>query len=426
MTRVRSRAFAALCTLVAGLSAAIAFPAPASAAGESLYVEVVCVSPPLVGTSWQAHFRVLNPTASTVVVPFGADNMFSPGTPIRGQETAYAPGWTSFATTFTQAEALASWTVGDRTATADQSSTPCVDIYSGVGIGGRPAVGNVLTMAGERVQFAVYGWSETLQWFEGCDTAEPVQVGTGRTYTVHESNLGKRIGATITYSNGDHGAATSSTCGPNATVGARPAADVAPVIEGTVKVGEPLSLSSGSWTGTSPVTETVEWEVCGATCVAVGSDATYTPDADDVGKSVRATVTGTNTFGSATVSTAAVGPVPGPPAGPAVLKVNVARLDLGKATVGKTGPLRTVRITNGGASSLVVRSIGVTGKHRKDVVVTTTCPGDTLAPGASCTVTLRLKPTAAGRRTASLVVTSTAPGGSRTVALVGQGVRPKR
>jgi hypothetical protein len=82
-----------------------------------------------------------------------------------------------------------------------------------------------------------------------------------------------------------------------------------------------------------------------------------------------------------------------------------------------------VRISNVGGTPLVVQSIGVSGKHRKDVVLTTTCPGDTLAPGASCSVKLRLKPAAAGRRTAALVVTSTAPGGPAQVALIGRGVK---
>ena len=72
----------------------------------------------------------------------------------------------------------------------------------------------------------------------------------------------------------------------------------------------PLSLSAATWAGTTPIVESVGWEVCdAATCVPAGSGPAYTPDADDVGRSVRAVVTGTNRFGSASASTAAVGPV---------------------------------------------------------------------------------------------------------------------
>jgi hypothetical protein len=424
MTRIRARALvgaALLATVGSGLVAL-----PASAAGSGLYVELECVSAPLGDeTTYLAQFRVLNPGTGTVAVPSGDDNRFSPDPADVGQPTSFNPGWTQFETTFA-ADGSAAWTLDGATVTATASSPACEYVYSGPFVIGTPAIGSTLTMAGERVALAVNGYNVIYQWWRDCD-GTPEQVATGPQYVVQPSNVGERLGATITYQHGTHGIVLSSTCGPEATAGAVPASSAARSVVGTPKVGVPLSLSAATWAGTTPIAESVGWEVCdAATCVPAGSGPAYTPDADDVGKSVRAVVTGTNRFGSASATTAAVGPVIGPP-GPApaaaALRLSTARVDLGKVKVRTPGKARTVLISNRGGTSLVVRSVGVTGKHRRDVVVSTTCPGDTLAPGASCAVTLRLRPAAAGRRTAALVVTSTAPGGPARSALTGRGVK---
>jgi len=523
MTRTRARALvgaALLATVGSGLVAL-----PASAAGSGLHVELECVSAPLDDeTTYLARFRVLNPGSGTVNVPAGEGaNDFLPTSDV-GQPTSFNPGWTTFETTF-PAEGSVAWTLDSATATATAAAPACEYVYSGPFVIGTPSVGSTLTMAGERVDFAGEGYYDVLyQWWRDCD-GTPEQVATGPQYVVQPANVGERLGATITYRHGTHGIVLKSTCGPDATAGAAPVSSAAPSVVGTPKVGVPLTLSAATWAGSTPIGESVRWEVCDAvTCVPAGSGPAYTPDADAAGKSVRAVVTGTNGYGSGSATTAAVGPVvsdvapsvaphsesvahvvglprtgsvlsiasgswsgtapiaetvswescdatacrtvgtgptyaplvadlgrslravvtatnvagartvttpavgpvdapPGPAPAAAALKLSTTRLDLGQVKVRKAGKARTVLISNGGGTPLVVQSVGAAGKQRKDVVLTTTCPGDTLAPGASCSVTLRLKPAAAGRRTATLVVTSTAPGGPAQATLTGRGVK---
>lgn len=623
MSWVRSRAVAALFAVVAAAAAVVVPPAPANASlADSLHAEVVCVSAPLSGSTWEAHFRVVNTSGGTFEVPFGISNFFAPSPPFRGQPFMFPPGWQSFSATFAE-NGHATWTLADQAVRADATSPRCESKVTDPVVAGIPVVGNVLAMAGERVDLEVAGYDVFYRWYADCD-GTPVFRADGRSYTVLAADAGTRLGATITYSRGSTGLTISSAC--TDPVGVPPAATESPSITGLPRVGVALSLAGGTWSGTTPMTPGVAWEVCDTACVVAGTDATYTPDADDQGKTIRARVTRTNTFGSGHVTTAPVGPVrpaeagpgslvpalvsfpdtavgdsaettvhylnttldpvdvagitvsgadaedfrvvgddcpaavpadgacairvafeptsvgtstaqlhvadgagasatltgragavpspttpprisgtpaigqpltvtdggwtgdpsvaitweactaaacgvvgagqtftpgadevgdsiravvtatnefgrervvtaavgpvagpvtpPPPPPAPALLSLGAARLDLGKVPVRKPGRARTVQVANTGGSPLLVQSVAVSGKHRKDVVLATTCPGDTLAPGASCSVTLRLRPAAAGRRTATLVVTTTA--GAQAVELTGQGVRKKR
>lgn len=486
---------------------------------------------------------MLNPSAGAVAVPLGAFNAFDPGPINRSQPTLFAAGWTAFATTFTAAQGEVRWTLGDDTASAGTASPTCASVIGNVVMAGLPAVGNTVTMAGDRVHVLAGSYDVDYRWYRGCDSAEPVQIANARSVQVFPDDVGHRLQGVVTYRRmvaGDPekvvGVRISTPCDEASTAGAPPASGTAPAVDGTPRVGRALSLSGGSWTGSAVESTAVRWEACGgASCEQVGTGDTFTPTAGEQGRSIRAVVTASNRFGSGSVTTAAVGPVrpevagpgrllpavltfpeavvgerttrtvyytnsnpdpvgvggitlggadsasfailgddcaavvapgescaidvsfqppvagqasaqlriddgatatatlvgtaraaPGiPPApAPAVLTLGAARVDLGKVPVGKQGRSRTVRLTNTGGSPLLVQSVAVAGRHRKDVVLATTCPGDTLAAGASCAVTLRLKPAAPGRRKATLVVTTTA--GVQTVVLTGQGVRKKR
>ena len=86
----------------------------------------------------------------------------------------------------------------------------------------------------------------------------------------------------------------------------------------------------------------------------------------------------------------------------------------------------TVTITNTGSSPLTVRAVrGVDGPrlHTRDyLIVATNCPGATLAPGRSCTVTVHHLPHGAGERPGALLVETDAF--SRLVALRARGTVP--
>lgn len=79
------------------------------------------------------------------------------------------------------------------------------------------------------------------------------------------------------------------------TAPAAPANTVAPAITGTAQVGQVLTTTNGTWTGSPTPTFTRQWKVAG---VNAGTGAlTYTPVIGDIGKTVTCTVTATNVNG---------------------------------------------------------------------------------------------------------------------------------
>jgi hypothetical protein len=71
-----------------------------------------------------------------------------------------------------------------------------------------------------------------------------------------------------------------------------------------------LSLTAGTWDGSTPITFTYSWRRCNpvgdlATCVEIpgATTTTYTPTAQDIGFSIRVWIVGTNLIGSDTAIT---------------------------------------------------------------------------------------------------------------------------
>lgn len=81
-----------------------------------------------------------------------------------------------------------------------------------------------------------------------------------------------------------------------------------PVITGTPRVGQSLSGSTGTWTGTPTPTYTRQW-LRNGTDISGATGATYALVAADAGANITLRVTATNNAGSATATSAAVGPV---------------------------------------------------------------------------------------------------------------------
>jgi hypothetical protein len=205
------------------------------------------------------------------------------------------------------------------------------------------------------------------------------------------------------------------------TGGAVPAATVVPAVVGEPRVGSTLSVAGGEWSGSGPIATTISWEACDTSgCHPVGDGPSYTPTATDVGKGVRALVSSTNAYGTATATTAAAGPVR-PRAG--VLAVSAHRLRFGAVRVGTSGPARLLRISNDGGAPLEA-TLRMAGRHPGEFRRSTDCGGRVvLAPGEACTVAIRLRPAGAGRRTATLVVAVVGdPAATAAVRLAGRGI----
>ena len=77
-----------------------------------------------------------------------------------------------------------------------------------------------------------------------------------------------------------------------------------PTISGTAREGETFTASSGSWSGSAPITFTYRWQRCknnGNNCsnISGATKQTYTLENGDAGHTFRVSVTATNSDGSA-------------------------------------------------------------------------------------------------------------------------------
>jgi hypothetical protein len=100
-----------------------------------------------------------------------------------------------------------------------------------------------------------------------------------------------------------------------------PANTAAPVVAGTARAGERLTVSDGRWTGTAPIDYGYQWQRCdrdGKACenVAGATASTFALTAADVGRRLRAVVSAGNWIAavsqapSAATPTVAAAPVP--------------------------------------------------------------------------------------------------------------------
>ena len=98
-------------------------------------------------------------------------------------------------------------------------------------------------------------------------------------------------------------------------------------------------------------------------------------------------------------------------------------VNFGSQRVGTTSAAQTVNVMNTGTAALSIASIGLAGTNAGDFSQSTTCALSpaTLAAGASCTISVRFAPTAAGARSASLQIADDASGSPHSVALSGTG-----
>ncbi len=110
---------------------------------------------------------------------------------------------------------------------------------------------------------------------------------------------------------------------------------------------------------------------------------------------------------------------PDAPPAPAVLAMTPMTNSFGSVTVGATSAAASFTVSNtGGSTSGTITPI-LTGTGAGEFAFQNGC--STLAPGGTCTITASFKPTAAGGKTAALVV-SGSPGGSVMANLDGSGV----
>jgi hypothetical protein len=205
--------------------------------------------------------------------------------------------------------------------------------YDTAPLSGAPQVGDVLV----RGQGSWTGSSPLsvsgVKW-QRCDSAglACTTVATTTKYNVQALDAGSTLVLGVTVKNALGSTVASSAVSapvggsaPPPPVVSPPASTSLPVITGAVQDGQTLSASSGTWSG-RPTSFGYQWQHCDATgssCgdVAGATSSSYALGTTDVGTTLRAVVTATNSGGStsaaslitAQVAAAPVAPPPPPP-----------------------------------------------------------------------------------------------------------------
>jgi hypothetical protein len=179
------------------------------------------------------------------------------------------------------------------------------------------------------------------QW-RRCDSAgancSNIAGATGQTYQVAAADVGRTLRIRVTASNSDGSA--EETSDPTAVVAAAnaPTNTSPPTIAGTARENETLTAHEGTWSGTAPIAYAYEWRRCnaaGADCSDIGSatSKTYVLQSSDVDRTLRVSVTASNSAGSNQVVSGQTGVVAASGTAPAVTKP--PEID-GKPVVGET------------------------------------------------------------------------------------------
>jgi len=160
------------------------------------------------------------------------------------------------------------------------------------------------------------------QWL-GCGSAGEACVAiagaNSRARTVASADVGRTVRVRVTARNS--AGSSSALSAPSAVIastGTAPANRSAPVLSGSALQGERLTLSSGTWTGTRPITYSYAWQRCGASladCRTI-SEATgnsYVLTRSDVGHRLYGVVTARNSAGATSAGSNATAVVVGAP-----------------------------------------------------------------------------------------------------------------
>lgn len=148
-----------------------------------------------------------------------------------------------------------------------------------------------------------------VQWLR-CDTGgsscAAIPGATGDRRGLTSSDVGRTLRVRVTATNAGGSAAVLS--GPSPVIarqGVSPANRAGPVLGGAPRQGSRLSLSTGAWTGTQPITFSYEWLRCdvllaGCRPIAGSTSSTYVLTSADVGHRIVGVVTARNEAGAST------------------------------------------------------------------------------------------------------------------------------
>jgi thermitase len=167
---------------------------------------------------------------------------------------------------------------------------------------------------GQTLQTTTGTWSGSptsyaYQWLR-CDgtgaSCAGIAGATSASYLLTSADVGATIRSRVTATN-SAGSASAVSAQTAAVAAVAPTSTVLPAVSGTPKPGQTLTSSTGSWSGTTPLTYAYQWLRCdtsGASCTAItgATSAGYTLASADIGSTLRSQVTASNAAGSASAA----------------------------------------------------------------------------------------------------------------------------
>ena len=179
----------------------------------------------------------------------------------------------------------------------------------------RPALSGT-AREGQTLQTSTGTWTGTgpityaFTW-RRCDTSGnncvTIPAATSQSYVIVPADVGSKLYALVTATNAA-GSASQRTYLSGTVLAALPVNTVRPALSGTAREGQTLQTSTGTWTGTGPITYAFTWRRCdtsGNNCVTIpaATSQSYVIVPADVGSKLYALVTATNAAGSASQRT---------------------------------------------------------------------------------------------------------------------------
>jgi hypothetical protein len=153
-------------------------------------------------------------------------------------------------------------------------------------------------------------------WWQRCDVngnnCATIGGATSHTYTLGKSDFGHRLRGAVQARN-DAGESTAYSAASSVVTSLAPFNTKAPAISGSAVSGSTLKASTGSWSGSSPISYFYQWarfnSKGGYDPIAGAVHSSYTAVEADVGHKLLVQVKAQNSHGSAFANSAAVGPV---------------------------------------------------------------------------------------------------------------------
>lgn len=163
------------------------------------------------------------------------------------------------------------------------------------------------------------------QW-RHCDSSgancASISGATNSTYTVANGDVGSRLRARVIATNAVGQASADSAATSVVTSTSSPTNSVEPSVTGSTVVGQTLTGTNGTWSGTSPITFSYQWVRCGSNggapdgsnCpnISGATSTTYTLQSSERGRRIRLRVKASNSAGSKIVASNATATITNP------------------------------------------------------------------------------------------------------------------